>query len=225
VTGSQPSSLRGAEDTKLRHGYTLRDIEHLAHAAVHRDVWHQSLPLADRLDIAWSAIVEHLYSCEEQPTKASLIRAAWAALRHKVEDEWHTHGVCRTTSVYDGDQVMPNFWRFWWTQAGPTPSPEDRVVEGAALRQIWAALSPPHQAVLAALAALDDYGMAAQSLGRRRQTLVTQVSRARREFLALWHEHEAPSRPWGTDRRRNPDSAHNKTHKNVMAAIARRQKR
>ncbi|MBV9448441.1 MAG: hypothetical protein JO345_21360 [Streptosporangiaceae bacterium] len=30
------------------------------------------------------------------------------------------------------------------------------------------------------------------------------MSRARREFLALWHEGETPSRPWVRDRRAGP---------------------
>jgi hypothetical protein len=205
----------------LRYGYTLDDLDRLARAAVARDVWHRSLPLADRLDITRSAMAEHLYSSAERPAPSGLFRAAWTALRRETEDDWHTHGVSRTGSVHDGDKVMPGFWKFWWDQARSTPGPEDRVIERTALRQIWGQLRPAHRRVLAAVAACDDYGLAAEALGRSRGGLVGHVSQARREFLALWHEGEQPSTPWGTDRRRDPA----KTRANAtMAALAQRRR-
>ena len=53
--------------TELRHGYTLSQISELARIAVWRDVWHQSLPLPERQDIAWSAMAEHLYASDAGP--------------------------------------------------------------------------------------------------------------------------------------------------------------
>jgi hypothetical protein len=205
------------EDTELRHGYMLRDMERLARAAVRRDVWHQSLPLSDRLDTAWFAIVEHLYSCDERPAEASLIRAAWSALRDETDDDWHTHGVSRTNTVYEGDHVMPNFVRYW-ASGRYTPSPEEQIVELVAFHQIWAALPQQHQIALSALAEHNDYGKAAESLGKRRGALTEQISRARQNFLVLWHEGEKPSRPWGYDRRRNTN------RNNIMDFLARRRK-
>jgi len=38
-------------------------------------------------------------------------------------------------------------------------------------------------------------------VGKTRDQYNSQLSYARRVFLALWHEHETPSRPWGHDRR------------------------
>jgi hypothetical protein len=210
----------GARETELRHGYTLGDIEDLSRAAVRRDVWHRSLPLADRLDTAWSAIAEHLYASDEPPARTALIRAAWTALRQETEDEWHTHGVSRAAGVYEGGAVMHGFARYW-NPAARAPGPENAVVDRVALAQIWAALAPRHREVLAALAARGDYTGAAQFLDRRRGTVIAQASRARQSFLELWHEGEAPSRPWnlgrtgkGTTRRRS-----------VMYNITRRERR
>jgi hypothetical protein len=197
-----------AGDVELRHGYPLGAVNRLAMAAVRRDVWHRSLPVAERLEIAWSAIVESLYDCENPPPSSALIRAAWNAMRAHVENEWHTHGVSRTRSVYEGDQAMPNYWRYWWPQTRTTSSPENWIVEQMALWQIWEQLRPRHQELLMALAIHDDYGLAAKSLGYdKRQTYVTLLSKARREFFELSHEGEQPSRMWGQDRRRRTPGA------------------
>jgi hypothetical protein len=221
------TSVPAAQDSSIevRYGYTLSEIDRLANAAVRRDVWHQSLPFPERLDIAWSAIAEHLYSCEEKPGSGELIRAAWSALRSEAEASWHTHGVSRSASVFDGGGTMPNFARYWFT--GNTPGPEERIVERIAFGQIWDALPEKHQLLISALAMCDDYGRAAQALGKVRQTYVTQLAAARRAFRELWHEGETPSRHWGADHRGNPGAQHNKTHPNRNAAIdaMRRRKR
>ncbi|MER7277986.1 hypothetical protein ABT369_26445 [Dactylosporangium sp. NPDC000244] len=188
-------------DVELRHGYTLGEINRLATTAVVRDVFHQSLPFAERLETAWSAMVECLYAAEAAPRAGELIRAAWNGLRAQAEDEWRTHGIGRA-SVVDGDATMVNFWRYWWPQARTTPSPEDRVVDRVALTQIWPMLSPTYQRLLVALAVYDDYGRAAEALHRPRGSFTTHISAARREFLGWWHQGEAPSRVWGQDRRR-----------------------
>jgi len=203
---------------EVRYGYTLSEINQLAGAAVWRDVWHQSLPVSERLDIAWSAIAEHLYACDRKPEGGELIRAAWSALRAETEAAWHTHGVSRPAGVFGGDQTMPGFARYWFGFGGNTPGPEERIVERIALGQVWDALSEQHQLLIAALAMYDDYGKAAQALGKIRQTYVTQLAAARRAFRELWHEGETPSRHWGTDRRRNPDAQYNRTHPNRSAA-------
>jgi hypothetical protein len=203
---------------EVRYGYTLGEISRLAGAAVRRDVWHQSLPLAERLDIAWSTIAGHLYACDRKPAPGELIRAAWTALRAETEADWHTHGVNRSASVYDGSQTMPGFARYWNWSARNTPGPEEKIVERIAFAQIWDALPEKHQILIAALAMNDDYGKAAAALGKARQTYVTQLAAARRAFRELWHEGETPSRHWGTDRRRNPDAFYHKTHPNRSAA-------
>jgi hypothetical protein len=206
-------------DTELRHGYTLGQISELARITVWHDVWHQSLPLPERLDIAWSAIAEHLYASDTRPARDELTRAAWSALRAETEAEWHHHGVSRTTTVYDGDRTMPAFTRYWFAFSRNTAGPEEPIIERMALAQIWDALPERHRTLIAALAATDDYGQAAAALGRPRQSYVTMLSEARKAFRELWHEGETPSRHWGTDHRANPDAAYRKTHPGRTAAI------
>jgi hypothetical protein len=214
-------------DPELRHGYTLSEINRLAKVAVWRDVWHQSLSLTDRQEIAWSAIAEHLYASDTKPSTGELVKAAWNALRAETEAQWHTHGVSRTAGVYDGDQAMQGFNRYWFTFGRSTRGPEEPIIERMALAQIWEALPEKHRVLIAALAATDDYGQAAAALGRPRQSYVSMLARARTAFRELWHEGETPSRHWGTDRRRDPDAAYHQTHpgRSAAAEMIRRRKR
>jgi hypothetical protein len=214
-----PATADTGTDTELRYGYTLSEINRLAGVAVRRDVWHQSLPLPERQDIAWSAIAEHLYACDRKPGTDELIRAAWTALRAETEAQWHTHGVSRSAGVIDGGHVMPAFARYWLAPGRNASGPEEKIIERIALGQIWDALPEQHQRLISALASTDDYGKAAAALGKVRQTYVTQLAAARRAFRALWHEGETPSRHWGTDRRRNADAQYNKTHPGRSAAV------
>lgn len=121
-----PATAESGTDTELRHGYTLSEISELARAAVWRDVWHQSLPLPERQDIAWSAIAEHLYASDRKPARDELIRAAWNALRAETEAEWHTHGVSRTTTVYDGDRPCARSRATGLPSAGTAPDQRSR---------------------------------------------------------------------------------------------------
>lgn len=188
-------------DQVLRHGFMLSDLNRLARAAVVRDVFHRSVPFAERLELAFSAIAEHLYASEQAPTSSRLIRVAWNAMRAQVEDDWHTHGVARSNVFEEATGV--NFWRYWNVYTRHRSPIDERVVERQALWQIWQALDPRWQQILGALAEHGDYGRAAQALGmERRQTYITYVSCARRAFLELWHEGEIPSKPWGHDRAR-----------------------
>jgi len=113
--------VNGSIGGELRYGYTFAEITRLANAAVWRDVWHQSLPLPERQDIAWLAIAEHLYACDREPQPDELVRAAWTALRAETEAEWHTHGVSRQGSIFDGDQTMTGFARYWYGPGKNTP--------------------------------------------------------------------------------------------------------
>jgi hypothetical protein len=192
-------------DIELRHGYTLRAVNEMAEGAVMRGAWYRSLSISERLDTAYGAIIEHLYASDEPPDSNDRFRAAWNAMRRRVEDEWHTHGTSRTSSVYDGAETMPSYCRYWSSHAQNTASPEIRVIERVALWQIWRELTPGQQRVLTALAEHDDHRLAATALGYQRGTYSQTLSDARRAFLRLWHQGETPSKPWGNDRRRNPD--------------------
>jgi hypothetical protein len=193
-----PLPAQPARDVVLRHGYTLAQVSQLSVLAVRRQLWYQAADFDERLEVAWAAIIEHLYTCDQPPLPSEVIRAGWQAIGTHVDKEHRFHGL-DTHDRYAG--ITGGFERYWWYAARPAGSPEERVAERVALAQIWPRLRPVHREVLAALAAHDDYGTAAESLGKSRKTFTQQVSTARREFLALWHEGEAPSRPWGTDRR------------------------
>jgi hypothetical protein len=84
------------------------------------------------------------------------------------------------------------------------PTPGELIRAGWALAQIWPRLTPATRDALTALATYDDYQRAAESLGLSYATFKSRISEGRRQFLALWHEGETPSRPWLRDRRAGP---------------------
>jgi hypothetical protein len=192
------SALRNAE---LRYGYTLDSLERLACFAARRKLWHHGLGLSERAEIAWSAMAEHLYTCGEPPQARELIRAGWRAIGEHIKSNSQFHGH-NTDDRYAG--TRPRFEGYWRHVAQPASGPEDRIIERVALAQIWPCLRPVHREALLALAAHGDYGQAAQALGKPYTTFKADISRARRQFLKLWHEGEAPSRPWVRDRRAGP---------------------
>jgi len=59
-----------AGDTPLRHGYTLNSIHELTRTAVRCKQFYRARDRHERIDIAWSAIAEHLYA-----SKRRLLRA------------------------------------------------------------------------------------------------------------------------------------------------------
>lgn len=183
--------------TAALHGYTLAQIEGLARRVVanNRHWW----PAGDRhgqYEAAWHGIAEHLCAASDPPTERDLLEAGRRALGADVRDELRHHG---TRS--DGTNNGANFSRYWDWHSHPVPSPEPAVTERLALTQILPALTARQRQALTALAVTGDYWQAAQVLGIKPQTFRSLIGRGRREFRALWHEGETPSRPWGTDRR------------------------
>jgi hypothetical protein len=205
VYGSTPSGTRAAgralpgPNAELRHGYTLAEVTRLSVLAVRRQRWNQAADFSDRLEVAWHAIVEHIYTAAERPSERDVMYAGWRAIGEFVASDYQFRGHNRQDR-YAG--VTAGFERYWWTAARPTPGPEERVTDRVALAQIWPLLRPLHRQVLTALAVHDDYGLAAAALGKSRKTFTTQVGQARQAFLKLWHEGESPSTSWGVDRRR-----------------------
>jgi DNA-directed RNA polymerase specialized sigma24 family protein len=210
-------------DTELRHGYTLSQVRTLSIVAVRRDSFHQGADFDERLEVAWHAIIEHIYTSPESPHVREVIRAGWRAIGDHVDRGHRFYGrdshdrYVRTTAGFE---------RYWWTVARATPGPEERVTDRVALAQIWPQLRPVHREVLAALAAHDDYGRAAEALGKSRKTFTTLVGQARQAFLDLWHQGESPSRPWGTDRRLNSSGdRHSVTYRAIVSRQRRRAQR
>jgi hypothetical protein len=213
---------RPAADTELRHGYTLSQVTALSVFAVRRGLWHQAADFDERLEVAWHAIVEHIYASDEPPQIRDMVRAGWQAIGDHVGRTQRFYGL-DSHDRYAG--TTARFERYWWTAARPAPGPEERVTARVALAQIWPRLRPVHRQVLAALAAHCDYGQAAAALGKSRKTFTTQVGHARRAFLELWHEGETPSRPWGTDRMLTKDTRHAVTYRTIVLRQRRQAKR
>lgn len=186
---------------ELRHGYTLSDVHDMARLATHTAGgmgmdWHE------RYEIAHSAIAEALYDAEHWPPRHDLVRTGQRAIWATVSDYHHHHGFYRhkTIGSQAGPGSSPAFATFWGGHR-VTESCEHSVVERLTVHQIWPTLTDRQRAAISALAALDNYRAAAAALGIRPQTFRSLLGRARQEFFARWHEGEAPSRPWGTDRR------------------------
>jgi hypothetical protein len=206
--------------TELRFGYTFAGLQELARQAVLFSRW-QFLAFHEKYDIAWSAIAEEVYASEEAPRPYDLIRIGERAITVHVEDLGHTWGTYITGHhEREPGSGMPRLEMFWWTQAAPTPSPEERIIDVTALRQIWPRLNGVHQVVLLALATHGDYERAAEALDKPYKTFVTQIWSARKQFLRLWHQHEQPSGVWGHDRRKRS----NPKQRSVTATTVRRRK-
>lgn len=183
--------------TDPMHGYTLADLAGMASGVVvHNRAWWPAGDRADQVAVAWEGIAEHLCAAGGRPSRAELMEAGRRALAREVRDQLRHHGA-RNDGTNDGSA----FSRYWGWNSGPVPSPEAMVVERLTVGQILGALTPRQVQAFKALAAVEDYVLAAQALGIRPQTFRTLIGRARLEFYALWHEGESPSRPWRQDRR------------------------
>jgi hypothetical protein len=206
----------------LAHGYTVADVDALARKAARASRW--AFPwFAERHDLAWFAIIEHLLTTDQTPEFWSLVNHGENAITAHVEREGRCRGVYLADSRVPVGTSMPRFWRYWTSASQPIRSPEDAVVELAALAQIWPRLTPSRQRVLLALATHDDYQQAADSLGKPYHSFVSTISTARKQFLRLWHQHETPRASWGRDRR-NHDSTQ-RTNSITAATIRRRERR
>jgi len=157
----------------VKWGYNLADLDRLARIAVSARR-SRSLDVHDAYETAWSAIAETV-AADTYPTASDLIGAGSDAIAAESRRHRSNHGL-------DGRGEAPRFAKYWTTCT--TPSPEESVVDRYALWQILPALTDAERRNVYALAA----GMEPPSRDR--------LSRARRRFLALWHEGETPSTFW-----------------------------
>ena len=183
-------------DAEVRHGYTLADIDRLARVSV-EIAWPRAMDYTDRYEAAWHAIAEHLCSTDEVPSPRDLKVTGTNAVNRLAQDEGHHHGFDRSNPGA-GFEGMPRFQQYWAIYGRATPSHEDGIVDRIALAQIWPALSPTHRQALLAFAVHTDHDLASNAMGRTLATYRTHLANARRQYRALWHEHEAPSRMWGS---------------------------
>lgn len=209
--------------TALRFGYTFRELDELARILVTMDVWHLAWSGFERYEIAFSAMAETLYAAEERPDAHALFDAARREINKKVQEDRKSAGLSNNS----GYEHQVNFYRFWWEQYRHSASPEDVVIDGMALRQIFPVLKPRFRRVLVALATHGEHQKAADALGITRATYNDNLSDARHEFFRLWHEHEAPSRLWAQDKRKPATRKTGETDigDTVMYSIVRRRKR
>lgn len=179
--------IPGLAEHPIAHGYTLTDLDKLTRAAIIADR-SMAMPHAERHDIAWSAIAEHLYAAESPPSRQELIRVGWAAIYHEVRDG-RRHNGYRDRQFDAGLGSAPRFARFWTHRDGDF---ETDLVERLGAREIFAALRESHRDAVLALATFDDHQAAATALGISYKALCARMVGARREFTALWLEHETP---------------------------------
>lgn len=177
----------------VKWGYTIADLHQFARFALAR-CRVRTLIYDDGLHAAWSAIAEDLCTAEVRPDPQDLIEAGRAAVALTARADLQTHGYNPDTS-----ELRPRWARYW--DASPTPSHEHRVIESMTLWQIIPTLTDLERRSLYLLAATEDYQLAAEAMGKSKGTYIACVARARRRYLAAWHEGETPSRVWRTDRR------------------------
>jgi len=169
----------------------------LSLAVVTRQTWYQSVDFDQRLEVAWHAIIEHIYTADAPPAMPDVARAAEYAVSQDVQQMHRFYG--RNTQDRYAGTTTAGFERYWRTTASLSPSHETTVTERVALAQILPRLRPLNQEAITALSAHEDYGLAADALGISRRHFTDRISKARREFLSLWHEGELPSRSWAHD--------------------------
>lgn len=196
------ASLHNARDVALRWGYTLVDLNEITRMSVHT-IGPMGMDWQDRYDTAYSAVAEHLFAAIGPPSRPDLVRAGQLAIYDVVNGHLRHHGYykAKTLRASAGHGSSPAFCRYWADWFRATPSCEQALVERLALYQILKALTPRQSEALAALGALDNYRAAAEALGLRPDNFRALIGRARGAFRQLWHEGEAPSKAWGTDRR------------------------
>jgi hypothetical protein len=195
---------------EVLHGYTLDDLEKMTRAAVIADR-SMAMDYATRHDVAWSAIAEHLVICEDPPIRQELIRIGWQAIYREARTAYRERGRPDTAWQTDDYESRPRF-ALYWRDHLVTPSHEGRIVESIAVHQVLARLTPTYADAIVALAAHNDYAVAAAALRISYKALVARIGTARARVLALWHQGETPHRPRRTDRRVGSYSTELATH-------------
>jgi hypothetical protein len=190
-----PGVAGAAAGAELPHGFSVAEVERLVRRAVASSV-ASSLDPGDAYETAWGTIVERLCVATSRPVPGHLVVEARRALGDQVQADREYRGLPTRGRTYTRD-----FDRYWDWEARPTRSPEGPIVERLALAQIMSKLTECQRSKLLMLAETGDHAAAAAALGLKRSAFSAGLSYARRKFLALWHEHEAPSGLWRSDQR------------------------
>ncbi|MFI0156165.1 hypothetical protein [Streptomyces lydicus] len=189
--------MRLPDNIPFRHGYTLGDLDRITRIVIRTDRWRTDMHLDDRYDAIRFAVIEHLLTTDEPPTRHDLVYIGQRASDTYVSQEMHHRG-------YDprqpgrGPAGLPGFQRYW-QGSGRAPW-DERVVERIALTQVWPCLTTVQQQAVTALAVADDHQAAASMLGVPYPTYAARLRKGRQRVLEVWHEHETP-RPQKRDKR------------------------
>jgi hypothetical protein len=178
---------------ELPQGYTLAQVESMARSAAVSARTNPGESMADRIDDAWSAIVERLYADPEPIPAPMLVWEGRKALYRADRSRLSQYG-CAERDIFNGLGSAPNFRTYWYH---PATSFEHQIVEHRTLAQIWPKLSDQARTVLVAFAIYGSHQAAADALNMPASSFRTYVSWARRDFLKLWHAGETPSKVWG----------------------------
>jgi hypothetical protein len=181
-------------------GYTFAELRRIADRATVYCRWGDRFPFPERFEIAWAGIIDYLTGCDSPPPPFALYKAAQKAIGRTSDHELREHGARHGP---DGLYATPRFELYWTPK--PAPAADATVVDRLAMWQIWATLRPLHKMAFLALAAHTDYAKAAEAVGYSYSTFTGLISQARAEFLTLWHQGEAPSRIWATDKHGDGD--------------------
>lgn len=181
----------------VAHGYTLRDLHVLARTACAADR-SLSSDMTTRYDTAWSAIAEHLCAAETPPGWNELTRVGWQAIYADVKAVRRLYGVDSTGRSGEVGSA-PRFAAYW--RADRSEPADDALVDRIAAHQILTTLPEHQRQAVVALALLDDYQRAADSLGLKYGTLTARIRLGRRAFRTLWFSPDTAPPAKGTDRR------------------------
>jgi hypothetical protein len=182
----------------VAHGYTIHDLNRAARAACVSNRT-ATLDFTLRHNTAWSAIAEHLITADQQPTFHDLVCAGSQAIYEDDRAAQRMYGV--TTDRSSGQVVLrPRFTAYWGADNAADP-PDEEIADGMAVYQILRTLPENQQQAVVALAVLDDYQKAADSLGLTYVAFKARIGRARKAFRVLWFAPDAAPRQRGTDRR------------------------
>lgn len=178
----------------LRFGFTYQHLEALARRGVGSNFAPRGRNWDDLYEAAWGAAVECLYAAPESepPNSLDLLKASARELKRLGWTSMRDRGYTWNRSG-GGTSAATSFWSYW-TSPG-LASPEETAVDRTALAQIMSRLAPVEAEALHALAEHGGHRAAAEALGLPSSTFNWRLKRARTAFLALWHEHETPSRP------------------------------
>lgn len=178
----------------LPHGW---DNNHLIRLAWRLARGHPAtvLPMAERADIAYLAMVIALLEAETPPTTRELSDAGIQAIAHEVHAYFHDHGY----SVRDR-RTMPAFAAFWVSPPKPHDAWADAILEKIAVQQIMPALTLDQRTAIKAVAEYGNYASAADALGWSYYRLNFHLGKGRERARRLWHYPDTPPGHWAQSR-------------------------